>query len=76
MHVKLQEDGIDDRILFSVKYYFWHHKPWFDEECLHFLDQRIKAKMRGVQDPSQSNVDNLNNLRHELEDISETKRHI
>ena len=21
------------------------HKPWFDEECLHFLDQRKQTKM-------------------------------
>jgi len=41
------------------------HKPWFDEECLHFLDQRKQAKMQWLQDPSQSNVDNLNNVRHE-----------
>ena len=30
-----------------------------------FLVQRIKAKLQWVQDPSQSNVDNLNNLRRE-----------
>jgi len=35
------------------------HKPRFDEECLHFLDQRKQAKMQWVQNPSQSNVDNL-----------------
>jgi hypothetical protein len=35
------------------------HKPWFDEECLGFLDQRKQAKMQWVQDPSQSNVDKL-----------------
>jgi len=22
------------------------HKPWFDEECLQFLDQRKQAKMQ------------------------------
>jgi len=42
------------------------HKSWFDEECLGFLDQRKRAKMHWVQDPSQSNVDNLNNVRHEV----------
>ena len=36
------------------------HKPWFDEECSVFLDQRKQAKMQWVQDPSQSNVDNQN----------------
>jgi hypothetical protein len=39
------------------------HKPWFDEECLGILDQRKEAKMQWIQDPSQSNVDNLNNVR-------------
>jgi len=42
------------------------NKPWFDEECLGFLDQRKRAKMQWVQDPSQSNVDNLNNVRGEV----------
>ena len=41
------------------------HIPWFDEECLFLLDQRNQAKMQWVQDPNQSNVDNLNNVRHE-----------
>ena len=39
------------------------HKPWFDEECLGILDQRKEAKMQCIQDPSQSSVDNLNNVR-------------
>ena len=41
------------------------HKPCFDEECLGFLDQRKQDKMQWVQDPSQSNVDNLNHVRRE-----------
>ena len=40
-------------------------KPWFDTECLDFLDQRKEAKMYWIQDPSQSNVDNLNNVRRD-----------
>jgi len=39
------------------------NKPWFDGECLGFLDQRKWAKMQWIQDPSQSNVDILNNVR-------------
>jgi len=39
------------------------HKPWFDEERIGFLDQRKQAKMQWIHDPSQSNVDNLNNVR-------------
>jgi hypothetical protein len=30
------------------------HKPWFDEECLCFLDQRKQAKMQWVQDSNQT----------------------
>jgi len=41
-----------------------HHKPWFGEECLGFLYQTKRAKMQSVQDPNQSNVDSLNNVRH------------
>ena len=41
------------------------HKPWFDEECLGFLDQRKQAKMQWIHDPSCSNVDNLNNVRRD-----------
>ena len=39
------------------------HKPWFDEECLGFLDQRKQAKLQWMHDPSQSNVDDLNSVR-------------
>jgi hypothetical protein len=39
------------------------HKPWFDEECLGFLDQRKHAKTQWVQDPSQSHVDDPNKVR-------------
>jgi len=39
------------------------HKQWFDKECTDFLDQRKQAKMQWIQDPSRSNVNNLNNVR-------------
>ena len=42
------------------------HKPWFDEECLSSLDQRKRVKIQWVQDPSQSNLGNLNNVRREV----------
>jgi len=29
------------------------HKPWFDKECVDFLDQRKQAKMQWIQFPSQ-----------------------
>ena len=39
------------------------HKPWFDEECLDFLDQRKQAKVQWIRDPHQNNVNNQNNVR-------------
>jgi len=41
-------------------------KLWFDEKYLGFLDQRKRAKMQWIQDPRQSNVDILNEVRHEV----------
>jgi len=41
-------------------------KPWFDEECLDFLDQRKQAKCGGYRIRAKSNVDNLNNVRREV----------
>jgi hypothetical protein len=41
------------------------HKPWFDEGCVGFLHQRKQAKMQWIQDPSRSNADNLNKVRHD-----------
>jgi hypothetical protein len=41
------------------------HKPCFDEECLGMLDQRRQAKMQWIPDPSQSSVDNMNNVRRD-----------
>ena len=50
------------------------HKPWFGEECLGFLDQRKRTKMQWVQDPSQRNVDNLNNVRRDASRYFRNKR--
>ena len=33
------------------------HKPCFDKECLGFFRSKEQAKMKWVQDPSQSNID-------------------
>jgi hypothetical protein len=54
----------------SLGYYeLKKHKPWFDEECSKLLAQRKEAKLRWLQDPSEINGDNLNNIRRE------TRRH-
>jgi hypothetical protein len=39
------------------------YKPWFDEECLGFLDRRKQARMQWMQDPIQSSGQNLNKVR-------------
>jgi uncharacterized protein YaaR (DUF327 family) len=41
------------------------HNPWFDEGCSKLLDQRKQAKLQWLQDPSEVNGDNLNNVRCE-----------
>jgi predicted metal-dependent hydrolase len=41
------------------------HKPWFYEECSQVLGQKRQAKMQWLQNPNQSNSDNLNNATQE-----------
>jgi len=41
------------------------HKPGFNEECLGLLDQRKQAKLQWAHDPSQSNIDNPDNVRRD-----------
>jgi hypothetical protein len=38
------------------------HKSWFDERCSKLLDQMKHAKLQWLQDPSEINGDNLNNV--------------
>jgi len=56
---------------------FKQNKPWFDEECLGFLDQMKQVKIQWIQDPSQSNVDNLNKVMREVSrHFRKKRRHI
>jgi hypothetical protein len=41
------------------------HKPWLDEGCSKLLDKRKQTKLLWLQDPSEINGDNLNNVRCE-----------
>jgi hypothetical protein len=41
------------------------HKSWFVEGCSKLLEQRKQSKLQWLQDPSEINVDNLNNVRRE-----------
>ena len=66
-HVKRAWENSKENIKTSAKeslglHELKQHKTWFDEECLHFLDERKQAKLQWVQDPSQRKVDNLNNV--------------
>jgi hypothetical protein len=48
----------------SLGYYeLKQHKLLFDKGCSKLLDQRIQAKLQWLQDPSEINGDNLNNVR-------------
>jgi hypothetical protein len=54
-------ETIRENINMSAKEY----KPWFDEGCSELLDQRKQTKLQWLQDPSEINGDNLNNIRRE-----------
>jgi hypothetical protein len=41
------------------------HKPWFEEGCSELLDQREQARFQWLENPSEINGDNLNNIRRE-----------
>jgi hypothetical protein len=68
----MNKDSENDKKNIKIKatgslglYKLKQHKARFEEECLRFLEQRRQAKMHWLQDPNQSNVDNLNNVRRE-----------
>jgi hypothetical protein len=39
------------------------HKPWFDETCSKLVDQRKRAKLQWLQDPSEISGHNLRIVR-------------
>jgi len=41
------------------------HKPCFDEECSKLFDQWKQTELQWLQNPSQTNGDNLDNVRCE-----------
>jgi hypothetical protein len=51
-----------------------HSKPWFDYECSKLIDQRKQAKLQWLQNPNQTNTDNLQNVRHEASRIYRNKK--
>jgi uncharacterized protein YaaR (DUF327 family) len=52
----------------SLGYYeLKKHKAWFNDGCSKLLDQKKQAKLQWLQDPSEINGDNLNNIRREAD---------
>jgi hypothetical protein len=51
-----------------------HNKPWFDDECSKLIDQQKQAKLQWLQNPNQTNGDNLQNLRCETSRIFRNKK--
>jgi 50S ribosomal subunit-associated GTPase HflX len=39
-----------------------HNIPWFDDECSKLIDQQKQAKLQWLQNPNQTNRDNLQNV--------------
>jgi hypothetical protein len=72
--IKRAWETIRQTITISVKgssgcYKQKKHKPWCDGGCSELLYQRKQDKLQWLQDPSEINGDNLNNIR------PETRRH-
>jgi hypothetical protein len=49
------------------------NKPWFDDECSKLIGQWKQAKLQWLQNSSQINGDNVQNLRHETTRIFRNK---
>jgi hypothetical protein len=49
----------------SLGYYELKNKPWFNKGCSILLEQRKQDKLQWLQDPSEINGNNLNNIRHD-----------
>jgi hypothetical protein len=59
----------------SLRYYeLRRHKPWFDDECSKLMDRRKQAKLQWLQNPSQVNGDNMDNVRCEASRTFRTKK--
>jgi hypothetical protein len=56
----IKTSGKESLGLYELK----QHQLWFSEECLRFLDQRKLVIIHWLQDPNQSGVDNINDVRY------------
>jgi hypothetical protein len=54
-------------------YMLEHNKPWFEDECSKLLDRKNRAKLQLLQNPSQMNGDNMDDVRREASRTFMTK---
>jgi hypothetical protein len=54
-------------------YELQQHKSWFDDECSKLIVIRKQAKLQWLQNTSQVNVDNMDNIRREASRSFRTK---
>jgi hypothetical protein len=72
-------EGIRDNIKTSAKeslqyHRLKHNKSWFDDQCSKLIDQWKQAKLQWLQNPSQINGDDLQNLRCETSRTLATRK--
>jgi hypothetical protein len=72
-------EEIRENIKLSAKenlgyYELKQHKQWFYEGCSNLLDQVKQSKLQWLQDSSEINGDNLNDIRHETSRHFRNKR--
>jgi hypothetical protein len=72
-------ESIRENIKTSAKENLGYHrlkfnKLWFDDDCPELVDQQKKAKLQWLQNPSQINGDNLQNLRHKTSRTFKNKK--
>jgi hypothetical protein len=48
-------------------------QPWFDDECSKLIDRRKVAELQWLQNPSQVNGDNMDDVRRETSRTFRTK---
>jgi hypothetical protein len=72
-------ENIKENIKTSAKespghYELQQHKPWFDDECSKLIDRRKQTKLQWLQNPSQVNGGNMDNVRSEASRTFRTKK--
>jgi hypothetical protein len=72
-------ENIRENIKISAKDSLGHHelqqhKAWFDDECSKLIDRRKQAKLQWLQNPSQVNGDNMDNVGREARRTFRTKK--